>query len=243
VVDSSSTDRTAAIAAKAGARVINFTWNGQFPKKRNWFLDHGAPRNDWCLFLDADEVVTPEFVAEVRQALAEPGKVGFWLHYTNYFLGQPLRHGVQQRKLALFRRSCGRYERIAEDRWSQLDMEVHEHPQLEGETGSIAARIDHRDFRGLDRFIIRHVDYARWEQGRHALLRGDADAVLTPRQRTKYAHITRWWYPLAYFLFNYIAKGGFRDGGAGLQYSFYKMWYFNTIRLLIRQAERERGAG
>ena len=35
---------------------------------------------------------------------------------------------VTLRKLALFRVGEVEYERIEEDRWSQCDMEVHEHP-------------------------------------------------------------------------------------------------------------------
>ena len=35
VVDSGSTDDTMAIATAMGAEVIQFNWNGKFPKKRN----------------------------------------------------------------------------------------------------------------------------------------------------------------------------------------------------------------
>jgi glycosyltransferase involved in cell wall biosynthesis len=36
VVDSFSTDELKPIAAEHGARVVDFNWNGQFPKKKNW---------------------------------------------------------------------------------------------------------------------------------------------------------------------------------------------------------------
>lgn len=240
VVDSASTDRTRAIAAEHGATLFDFAWNGKFPKKRNWYLENHAPRNDWCLFLDADEVVTPAFVAEVAAAIGCTDKVGFWLHYTNYFLGQPLHHGVPQRKLALFRRSAGRFERIEEDHWSTLDMEVHEHPRLHGAVGEIAARVDHRDFQGLGKFITRHLDYARWEAARHIqVIESPEFRNLTWRQRTKYRNLERSAFPFFYFFFNYVFRLGVLDGWVGLQYSFYKAWYFNTIRLLIHE-QRER---
>src|SRR6201999_2212607 len=38
VVDSGSTDDTCAIAGRYGARVMQFQWNGQWPKKKNWAL-------------------------------------------------------------------------------------------------------------------------------------------------------------------------------------------------------------
>ncbi|RZK41893.1 MAG: glycosyltransferase family 2 protein, partial [Hymenobacter sp.] len=138
VVDSSSTDDTVAVAQAMGAEVINFTWNGRFPKKRNWYLQNHSPATTWVLFLDADEHLTPNFKAELRQALSrDEGKVGYWLSYSIYFLGERLKGGYPLRKLALFRVGSGEYERIDEEQWSKLDMEVHEHPTLAGDIGAL----------------------------------------------------------------------------------------------------------
>ena len=52
-------------------------------------------------------------------------------------MGKKLQGGDPFRKLALFRAGAGEYEKIEEDNWSHLDMEVHEHPVLEGTVGEI----------------------------------------------------------------------------------------------------------
>ncbi|WP_210211812.1 glycosyltransferase family 2 protein [Aquibium carbonis] len=243
VVDSGSTDRTQEIAASAGARVIDFQWNGRFPKKRNWILIHHRPNCEWVLFIDADEVLDDAFCNELARILGSTAHSGFWLNYTNYFLGRKLRHGLPQKKLALLKVGRGLYERVDEDSWSSLDMEVHEHPVVEGTVGEIKVPIEHNDFRGLEKFIERHVDYARWEARRYANL-GERSphesSPLTARQRFKYRNITKAWYPLFYFIYTYIYKAGFLDGGPGFSYAFYKMWYFHTIRLLIIEAAKER---
>ena len=103
VIDSGSKDRTVEIAAEAGARVLRFEWDGHYPKKRNWFLLNHTPANDWVLFLDADEFVTDAFCDEVAAAVCDDEVNGFWIQYDNFFLGRRLRHGIPQRKLALFR--------------------------------------------------------------------------------------------------------------------------------------------
>jgi hypothetical protein len=197
-----------------------------------------ALANEWVLFLDADEFVDARFCDEVAAAIASGRHSGYWLNYTNCFLGRRLRHGVPQRKLALFKVGAGLYERIEEDSWSGLDMEVHEHPVLEGTVGEIRSQIEHNDFRGLDKFLDRHRDYAQWEARRFLQLErqsGIDNQTLTPRQRFKYRHLARWWYPWFYFLHTYVVRLGFLDGIAGFHYAFYKAWYFLSIRLMIRE--------
>lgn len=237
VIDSGSTDRTQEIAQSFGARIVDFRWDGKYPKKRNWFLLNAPPTQPWVLFLDADEFVNDAFCDAVAKAVQVGDKDGYWLSYKNHFLGRPLFHGVAQRKLALFRVGKALYEKIDEDGWSQLDMEIHEHPIVEGRAGEITTPIDHQDYRGLGRFIEKHRDYALWEARRYAMLKESTDAwrMFTPRQRFKYRNLSRWWYPWFYFAFTYFAKRGFMDGAAGFHYAFYKAWYFQTIRLLIRE--------
>lgn len=245
VVDSGSTDRTQQIAVEHGARVVDFAWDGRYPKKRNWLLLNHKLACEWVLFLDADEFVDSAFCDAAATALKAGGYDGYWLCYTSWFLGQRLRFGLPQRKLALFRVGKGLYERIEEDGWSRLDMEIHEHPIIDGPVGEIAAPIDHNDDRGLPKFIDRHRDYAMWEARRLELLGTGGTAAqekLTDRQRFKYRHLTKWWYPWFYFLYTYVVRGGFRDGAAGFHYAFYKAWYFNTIRLLVGE-ERVGKAG
>lgn len=235
VIDSGSTDDTLAIAKKFGARILKFDWNGQYPKKRNWFLMSEPPTQPWVLFLDADEFVDDAFCDAVAVAVTDETKNGFWLSYTNYFLGKPLRHGLAQRKLALFRNGKALYEKIDEDGWSQLDMEIHEHPIVEGDVGEITVPIDHRDYKGLGKFIEKHRDYALWEARRYAQLSDSPTAFqhFTGRQKFKYRHLAKWWYPWFYFAFAYFVKLGVLDGGPGFHYALYKAWYFQTIRLML----------
>jgi len=236
VVDSSSTDRTPEIAREMGARYVNFDWDGKYPKKRNWILENHPLLNEWVLFLDADEVISEQFVDELKVGIDNGRYVGFWLNYTNYFLGKKLRFGIPQRKLACFKKSAGRYERIDEAEWSELDMEVHEHPVLEGEVGEVCTPIDHRDFRGLDRFLARHIDYAKWEALRYLKLKEDRASIgeaLTRRQRIKYKNIEKSWFATVYFLYTYIVKLGFLDGRPGFEYAYYKRWYFHTVRAIV----------
>ncbi|RZJ58462.1 MAG: glycosyltransferase family 2 protein [Hymenobacter sp.] len=238
IIDSGSTDKTTAIARSMGAEVVDFKWDGRFPKKRNWFLRNHTPTTKWVLFLDADEYLTVDFKAELRSTLQDQqaNKVGYWLSYTIYFLGKQLKGGYPLRKLALFQVGAGEYERIDEDQWSKLDMEVHEHPVLIGELGVIRSKIDHQDFRGVSHYVLKHNEYAGWEAAR--FLKTDHAATSrkwTWKQRLKYRLMQSIWIGPAYFCGSFFLLGGFRDGARGLAFAVLKMSYFTQIYCKIQE--------
>lgn len=243
VVDSGSNDRTRLIAEEAGAVILDFKWDGTFPKKRNWALRNHEWKTPWVLFLDADERVTPAFVEELRGVLPTTDKAGFWISFTDWFMGKPLNHGDVFCKLALFRIGAGEYERFPEQWWSDLDMEVHEHPVLEGPIGEIKARLEHHDYRGLHSYIWRHNEYSTWEANRFMWLSSAGPEEwdkLIPRQRFKYRHLDKWWFSPLYFMIGYFLKGGLLDGATGLRFALMKLRYFTDMRLKIAEARRKR---
>ena len=70
VVDTGSTDNTAALAAALGARVEHMPWPGDFAPARNQALQWVT--GDWVLVLDADERLRPEAIAPLRALMAQP---------------------------------------------------------------------------------------------------------------------------------------------------------------------------
>jgi glycosyltransferase involved in cell wall biosynthesis len=242
VIDSNSTDETLIIARKWGAEVINFEWDGKFPKKRNWYLRTYRPDTTWVLFVDADEYITEEFKTELKQKLSDDSKVGYWLNYTTYFMGRQLRGGYPLRKLALFRVDAGEYEHVEEEQWSELDMEVHEHPILNGKVGIIRSKIDHQDFRGISNFFKKHNEYASWEARRYLRTLKDRNYKdWTWKQQLKYRYICSLWFPPAFFLGSFFLYGGFKDGRRGLIHAFLKMSYYIQVYCKIREELKFQG--
>lgn len=239
VVDSGSTDSTRDIAASYGVRVVDFKWDGRFPKKRNWVLRNIQLANHWALFLDADEYVSDAFVAEIMLAVDDGDTAGYWITYHNHFMGRVLHHGDPMRKLALFRKDKGEYERIDEDSWSHLDMEVHEHPVVDGKVGAIAAPVEHHDYKGYEAYVNRHNAYSTWEARRYLALREMGFGALTGRQRLKYRLMDSWLLGSAYFLGAYFLRLGFLDGRAGLLLALNKLIYFFQIKCKIDEFRQE----
>ncbi|MEB3337897.1 MAG: glycosyltransferase [Leptolyngbyaceae bacterium] len=67
VLDTGSTDRTTAIARDLGATVYNFQWCHDFSAARNECLKYA--HGDWVLVLDADEILVPDVVPQLWQAM------------------------------------------------------------------------------------------------------------------------------------------------------------------------------
>ena len=65
VVDTGSTDSTREVAQRWGARVYDFPWQDDFSAARNYSFS--LAQMDYCLWLDADDVVEPE---DLRRLLA-----------------------------------------------------------------------------------------------------------------------------------------------------------------------------
>ncbi|HLW33126.1 MAG TPA: glycosyltransferase family 2 protein [Aequorivita sp.] len=241
VIDSGSTDKTAEIAVQRNVKVIDFIWDGKFPKKRNWFLQNHTPDTKWVLFLDADEYITPNFKKELRAVLSDDEKnqdiSGYWLNYTIYFLGKKLRGGYPLKKLALFKVGAGEYERIEENQWSKMDMEIHEHPVLTGKTSVIKSKIDHRDFRGISSYMDKHNEYAAWEAARFADYKTNKSLQkqYTWKQRLKYKLINSVMVGPVFFVGSYFFMGGFRDGARGFAFAIFKMAYFTQIYCRLKE--------
>lgn len=237
IIDSGSTDATKQIAESYGASFVDFKWDGKFPKKRNWLLRNYSFQSSWILFLDADEYLTSEFIHELRKALSSQDSYsGYWLNYSIYFMGKQLKGGYPLKKLALFKVGSGEYERIDEEKWSTLDMEIHEHPIIEGKTGLIKSKIDHQDFRGIHHYMHKHNEYASWEASRYIRSK-DNYSSWTLKQRIKYSLMNTVFIGPIYFMGSYFMMGGIRDGARGLAFSILKSSYFVQIYCRIKELQ------
>ncbi len=227
VIDSQSTDATGEIARSLPADVVQFYYRGGWPKKRQWALDSLPLKYEWVLLLDADEAVTPQLLAEIREALKDPDANGYYLGLDMFFLGRQLRHcGATFYKLSLFRRGMGRFEcRSTEQNSSMCDMEVHEHVVVNGPVRRLQHKILHRNVDSLSRYIQKHNEYSNWEaQVWSQCANGDAiPPALFGSQAQRRRRLRKWFLrwpgsPLAFFAYKYFLRAGFLDGIPGLIY-------------------------
>jgi glycosyltransferase involved in cell wall biosynthesis len=227
VVDSHSTDATAEIAESHGAKVVQFDFNGTWPKKKNWALENLPFRNDWVFILDADEALPPAAEQEFAKAIAEAGEVaGYWINRRFMFMGKWLRHSYYPNwNLRLFRHSLGRYEKLTEADTQSGDNEVHEHVIVNGPTGRLRCEMDHYAFPSVEVFVEKHNRYSNWEArvtAERQLSGTDArigSSTVGRRRKLKLLSQSLPFRPLLRFLYVYVWQKGFLDGREGYYFA------------------------
>ncbi|MBV6631906.1 MAG: glycosyltransferase family 2 protein [Alphaproteobacteria bacterium] len=233
VVDSSSIDGTAAIAAKHGVEIINFRWNGRYPKKKQWCLENLNISQPWTMLLDADEQLTPAMRTEMAERLSDDAvELGFYITAQVGYDGRILRHGRKHRKLSLFRTDAARFPEIDDlDIQAMWEVEGHYQPIINGPIGRFAAPIIHLDAKGRDAWISRHRRYALWaaEMRRRDALR-DVEAAEPLGRRVAKRTLNRVpAKPLLAWADSYLWQQGWRDGRAGLAYAADRFRYYRAI--------------
>lgn len=227
VIDSHSTDGTREIAAQFGATVVDFDWNGRFPKKKNWALAHVPWRHEWVFILDADERITPELAAELTAIAGQPAPAldGYYVNRRFWFLDGWLLHCgyYPSWNLRFFRHRLGRYEQfegVSDTRSG--DNEVHEHVILQGRAGHLRGEMEHHAFPTIDIWVEKHNRYSNWEarllaspDGSTAAASASLDPTLARKRRLKHFAARLPFRPALRFFYHYVVRAGFLDGYRG----------------------------
>lgn len=218
VVDSGSTDGTADIARGMGAQVVVAPdWPG-FGAQKNRAL--ALARGAFVFSIDADERVTPELAASIRQVLGDASPAaGYELSRLSNFCGQWMRHGdwYPDRVLRLFRREAGRF---SNDR-------VHERLIVEGRTARLGGELLHHSMPTLESALDK---MNRYSSGRATdkVAAGGKGGLASALSHGLWA-----------FLRCYILRRGFLDGRLGFVLAVYvaENTYYRYLKMgLLAQA-------
>src|ERR1017187_3217487 len=145
LLDSHSSDDTAKIAKKSGIQVVQFNYQGGYPKKRQWALDHLKIKTPWVLLIDADEEVTAELWEEIREVIdTKNSRDAYFICKQFHFMGQKFRFGgFSFDAVLLFRKGKVRFENLIDEPKESMDMEIHERLIVKGTTGKMKNTLIH----------------------------------------------------------------------------------------------------
>jgi len=207
VLDARSADRTGEIARAMGARVVSQPFTN-FAQQRNVGLHHA--RGDWLFYIDTDERATPALADEIRRAVADDTRVGWWVPRRNWIWGHEIHHGgwYPDHQLRLLRLGHAQYDPTRP---------VHEVVILDGPDGYLTEPLLHENYRTLSQYVAKQRHYT------------DLDAGLLRNRGVRPKPWTYLSQPLREFWRRYVTLRGYRDGIIGLALCLWTAYYYGLV--------------
>jgi glycosyltransferase involved in cell wall biosynthesis len=244
IVDCGSSDGTVELACARNIPVLHHPFV-DFASQRNFGLTEAGFRHPWVLHLDADEIVTPDFVSRLHaleppdgiDAYYVPSKLIMfdkWLKFAGMYPLYQVRLGRLGR-LSFRQVGHGQQEDLPSNRIDTFD----------------EAYLHYAFSHGLSSWLRRHVNYALAE-AEELLVAGMVKPIrirrLFARDTVTRRRAAKWLassMPLALrpfmrFVYVYIIRRGFLDGWAGFQYSFMLATYEAMIAILAYEKMEEK---
>jgi len=257
IVDDFSEDKTLAQIHKVHKvyKVIQRRLDGNFAEQRNFAMEKA--KNEWVLFLDADEEVSDELKKEIKKTIHRnfqfpPDSIGiqtnsksknqisksketaaYYIKRRDFWWGRELRYG-EVRKI----RQTGliRLVRKGSGYWVG---KVHEEYKVKNEKFPPSLKLRRTSKIGSLESYLNHYPHPKVkdfleEINFYSTLR--AKELFDQRKKTNILEIVL--YPLGKFLLTYFIKLGFLDGPTGFAYAFFMSFHSFLVRAKLYQYTR-----
>ena len=212
IVDDRSSDKTLEIAKKYKALIYTNPLNNNFSASRNFGLS--KVKNEWALFVDADEVISDALAYEISSAVGVNDQSlrnfnGFYLRRSDFIWGKRLKFGETGdiKLLRLGRKGAGVWKGMAHERW-----------KIDGLVGKLINPILHFPHKTLEEFLAEVNFYT------------DIRAIELKQKNTKVYAWSIIAYPFCKFVINYFFKRGFMDGMQGLIFAIVMSFHSFLVR-------------
>lgn len=216
IVDSNSTDKTQEIASGYTNNIYSVNTD-VFAEKRIFSL--GKTRNDWVLFLDADERLTKELQEEIQSLQQTKDVHGFIIGRRNYFIGKWLKYsGVYPDK----------HIRLFNKKYSNITPRIiHEGVEVTGTVKEMVHEFDHYSFSDMQQMINKINLYSTLEA---------KENFGKNKQISKAGVFT---HALSAFVRVFVSRKGFKDGIAGffISFSYSMVSFLSHLKLLKLQGK------
>ena len=247
IVDSFSTDSTVEMALSEGAKVFQNKYTNQ-AIQFNWALKTCPISTEWVMRIDADEYILPALSQEISEKLPyiDVSVSGIYIKRRVIFLNKWIKRGGNYPIwfLRIFRTSKG----ISEERWMDEHIKISD-----GKTIHFKNDFVDENLNSLTWWINRQNSYATREMIVQIIeyYKLDSNNTIEPKLLGKPDQRKRWFKniygklplfirPFILFNYNYIIRGGFRDGYPGLiRHFLLSFWYRFLVDSKLYEIEKK----
>lgn len=210
IVDSGSTDKTVEFAKAAGAQVIYREWDNDFAAQRNFALKNIV--TEWVLYLDADERLTENLIAEIKKVISENKKALYQFERRTSAFGKDFKYGV------LSPDYVKRMFPVKEGNWQG---KVHESVISELPLIKLSGYIKHYTYKDFEQYISKMNVYSSiWAENSNKKVGFIKDIMLRP---------------VFAFIKMYVIQLGFLEGWMGFvlaaNYSLYTLNKYAKLKV------------
>lgn len=224
IVDSFSADETLEIAKRhPRVRLLQRAFDshaGQW----NFATQQTNIQTDWIMALDADYVLSPDLVEELRRLRPDETTVGYRAAFRYLVAGVPLRGTLYPPVTVLFRRGRGSYFQDGHTQRLKVD----------GNVENLKTKIDHDNRKSLSHWLMSQDRYTRLEA--EHLRRSAWSELSVPDKIRRFPGIA----PFLVFAYCYLGKGVFLNGKYGLFYALQRLLVEVMIALRLIESKFER---
>jgi glycosyltransferase involved in cell wall biosynthesis len=193
IVDDNSVDKTREVAAELHAKVHQRPLDNDFAGQRNFGLS--KVKNDWVLFIDADELVSKELAEEIQQVIQNPEFEAYKILRVDFFLGKQLKYG----EFGSRRAYITRLGRKSKGKWGRKVHETWEFRRI----GRLKNTLGHFPHPTISEFI----NHINWYSTLHA------KENVQEKKRFTFLHVI--FHPFGKFFVYFVLRQGYRDGTHG----------------------------
>ena len=219
VVDQESSDKTAEIAKKFGAKVFSFKKVEYVELARNFAISKAT--NPWILILDADEEISGALGAQIQKILKNPKADYYRISRKNIIFGHWIKHTQwwPDYQIRLFKKGSVS--------WNEI---IHSIPMTQGKGDEVEAKeelsIIHHNYDSVEEYLQRMDRYT------------SAQSDLLVRDGYKFVWTDLIGKPFKEFVSRYFGGEGYKDGIHGLALSLLQAFSELTLYLKVWQEEK-----
>jgi glycosyltransferase involved in cell wall biosynthesis len=199
IVDTYSEDKTLVIAKDYTDKIYSISIEN-IPEKRKYSLSQTAISNNWILFLDADERITPQLRDEIKSLDETAGVEGYYINRRNFYFGKWIKHcGIYpDYSLRLFRKNRGKV----------TDRIIHEGVEVDGMCEKLKNDMLHYSYRNMEQ-LVNKINFF-----------STAEAEENFINNKKITKIGVFLHFISAFLRVFISRNGYKDRIQGFYVSF-----------------------
>ncbi|MCM8792438.1 MAG: glycosyltransferase family 2 protein [Candidatus Omnitrophica bacterium] len=243
IVDSYSSDRTLEIARKFTDKIYQHPFQTH-AKQWNWAFKNINFSYEWCLVLDADQVVSQELSYELKELFKNlPLDIdGYYIKRKYIFNGRWIRFGGYYSRYLL------RLFKIKEVFCDENEL-VDKHFYVKGKTKKLKNDLieENLNENDISFWLKKHIHYAELLAKEEMIYKKNKNRLIKPYffgsldqkilwLKNIYYHLPLYLRAFMYFFYRYILKLGFLDGRTGFLFHFLQgFWYRLIVDIKIKE--------